>query len=663
MVGKNLILIALVLLLIGLAHLAAAQNVAIQLTPQGMPIQIPATGGSFNYIIAATNNGTTPQQATVWCMVTLPNGNPYGPVLGPATITLSPGQTLDRLRTQVVPAGAPTGNYTFNAYIGVYSDSIWDSDSFPFEKLATGGSELWVARYNGPGNGADGADALAVDGAGNIYVTGNIVLGPGSGACATIKYNSSGQQQWISLYNDCSPYALALDGVGNVYVAGMGWVGMFTEYATIKYNASGVQQWVSFYSGPGSGDDHANALAADGAGNVYVTGYSIGSALYPDYATIKYDSSGEQQWVARYNGAEIGANEALALAVDGAGNVYVTGYSYGVAINADYATIKYNSSGELQWVSRYNGQANAGDIAYALVLDGTGNVYVTGGSIESGTSSDYTTIKYNASGEQQWVSFYNGPGNSGDAACALALDEAGNVYVTGSSDGGATGIDYATIKYDSSGEQQWVARYDGPVSGPDIDYATALALNGAGNVCVTGYGSGVGTVTDYATIKYSASGQQLWVSRYNGPGNGYEEAAALAVDGAGDVMVTGVSLGIGTSYDYATIKYSGGNLANWMPVETTVFGQPLPQEFALHQNYPNPFNASTAISYELRAASFVSLKVYDTAGRLVTELVNGWREAGAHEVIFDGSNLASGVYLYRLTAGDFAAVQKLILLK
>ncbi len=78
---------------------------------------------------------------------------------------------------------------------------------------------------------------------------------------------------------------------------------------------------------------------------------------------------------------------------------------------------------------------------------------------------------------------------------------------------------------------------------------------------------------------------------------------------------------------------------------------------------PNPFNPSTVISFELRAASFVSLRVYDTAGRLVTTLVDGWREVGEHEVTFDGSALPSGVYLAKLTSGDFSAVQKLVLLK
>jgi hypothetical protein len=88
-----------------------------------------------------------------------------------------------------------------------------------------------------------------------------------------------------------------------------------------------------------------------------------------------------------------------------------------------------------------------------------------------------------------------------------------------------------------------------------------------------------------------------------------------------------------------------------------------PSQFALLGNFPNPFNPTTALSYQLSAYSRVSLRVYDTAGREVAELVKGWREAGAHEVTFDATGLPSGIYLARLQAGELTAVQKLVLLK
>ena len=79
----------------------------------------------------------------------------------------------------------------------------------------------------------------------------------------------------------------------------------------------------------------------------------------------------------------------------------------------------------------------------------------------------------------------------------------------------------------------------------------AVAVDGSNNVIVTGYSAGSGSGFDYATIKYSSAGVPLWTNRYNGPGNGDDTAAAVAVDGSDNVIVTGYS-----SSDYATIKYS-----------------------------------------------------------------------------------------------------------
>jgi hypothetical protein len=654
------------LLLVGLTSPALAQDISIQLTPQGIPIQIPAGGGSFDYIITATNNGSNSQQATVWCMVTLPNGNPYGPVLGPVTFMLNTGQTVSRQRTQNLPAAAPEGNYLFHAYVGFYPDSVWDSDSFGFEKLSTnpGGTQLWAARYNGPGNGSDNAYSLAVGADGSVYVTGESLTDSTNHAYTTIKYDDGGHEIWVAHYQGATPFnkavRVALDPSGNVYVTG--WsplTGNNADYLTIKYNPSGDPLWTARYNGTGNSYDIPTALAVDANSNVFVTGTSTGSGTLLDYATVKYDSSGNELWAARYDGPDNYLDEAAAIALDDNGNCYVTGYSFD---NGDeYATVKYDASGNEIWVARYAGLTGNDDYASCIALDDSGSVYVSGCSFGSSTYFDYATVKYDASGNQLWVARYDGPNHWDDKASSLVVDETGNVYVTGntSSWGIWFAFDYATVKYDASGNQVWAVLYSSP--GITDDIAASLLLDNGHNVFVTGSSNAINF--NYCTIKYDSTGNQVWLAQYSGPGNGHDQAAALGQDVGGNVYVTGGSAGIGTGTDYATIKYSGGNIANWQPVEAATLGQPLPQESRLEQNFPNPFNAITTLSYKLQAASYVKLSVYDVTGRLVETLANGWREAGSHELTFDGSHLPSGVYVYCIQAGSWTASTKMVLVK
>jgi hypothetical protein len=338
-----------------------------------------------------------------------------------------------------------------------------------------------------------------------------------------------------------------VDELGNVYVTGFSADSeMKRGYATIKYGPDGSEMWVARYDS-GWYDDAANALAVDGSGNVYVTGNCSGFFTVSSYCTIKYDNDGNELWIAHYN--PIGV--AQALAVDGSGNVYVTGHVsfYGTVDDYDFATIKYDSDGNELWVASYDGPASSVDVADALAVDGSGNVYVTGRSDGSGTGFDYATIKYDSDGNELWAARYDGPASGRDWPTDLAVDGSGNAYVAGYSTGRGTDYDYATIKYDSDGNELWVARHDGPASSNDLAYA--LAVDGWGNVYVTGFDTS-GSGYDYATIKYDTDGNQQWVAKYNA---GQDYANEIAVDASGNVYVTGSSQG-SSYYDYATIKYS-----------------------------------------------------------------------------------------------------------
>ncbi len=347
-------------------------------------------------------------------------------------------------------------------------------------KYSGAGVPLWTNRHDSSGHIWDPAvGALAVDASGNLFVTGYSIGTGGNRDYATIAYSGAGVPLWTNRYNgpangDDKAFAVAVDGSGNVFVTGYS---EFTpsggdwDYVTIAYSGAGVPLWTNRYDGPGNSADSANAVAADADGNVFVTGYSIGSGGDYDYATIAYSGAGVPLWTNRYDGPAIGRDEARAVAVDASSNVFVTGTSYDSGGNPDFATIAYSGAGVPLWTNRYNEPENGSDEARAVEVDGSGNVFVTGNS---------ATIAYAGAGVPLWTNRCN------VSAFAVAVDGSGNVFVTGESSG-----DSATIAYSGAGMPLWTNRYNRP---ENSSTTYSVAVDGSGNVFVTG--------SYFVTVKY-----------------------------------------------------------------------------------------------------------------------------------------------------------------
>jgi len=340
-----------------------------------------------------------------------------------------------------------------------------------------------------------------------------------------------------------------------------------SDYATIKYSNAGVPLWTNRYDGPANGSDEAGAIAVDTDGNVIVTGYSTGIDTGSDYATIKYSSSGVPLWTNRYDGGVNSQDYAVAIAVDRNGNVLVTGWSCFAppeanynCVTIDYVTIKYSGAGEPLWTNRYDGPANGVDEPSGIAVDSDGNVFVTGGSAGVGTFNDYATIKYSSTGDLLWENRYD-YSISGDWAAAIAVDGNGNVFVTGESYQVPTLSDFATVAYSNAGVPLWTRRYNGPAN-PPSDSANAIALDGSGNVFVTGSSTDASGLDGFATIKYSNAGVPLWTRRYNAGGNNPGTSSThIAVDSSGNVFVTGLTGYSGD--DSVTIAYSNAGVPLW----------------------------------------------------------------------------------------------------
>jgi uncharacterized delta-60 repeat protein len=536
--------------------------------------------------------------------------------------------------------------------------------------------EVWVKRVAYFQDLSDEATDIAVDQSGNVYVTGKVTDAGKDYNYGTAQYDHNGNIVWgpvvekgVQAY-DNEAAAIALDDA-YVYVTGKiaGANGDYS-YGTIKYDRSnGNRVWSRLENSGAGNSDEAVAIAVDAPGNVYVAGNSFSSSRDWSYKVIKYDRDGNLQWTALSDANENSANpdEVFAMAIDAAGNVYVTGIGYDHDEGLDdYMTVKYNgSNGQILWKKLYHD--NAEDQAIALALDHKGGVYVTGRSRNSVGDWDYVTIKYDAAdGTELKTANYNSGDN--DTPKALALDGAGNIFVTGGSQQPNTGYDYLTIKYNADLDTVWTRRYNYPGVN-DYEMANDLALDAAGNVYVTGVSyRGLESVYDYATVKYNPQGAESWIIRYEGPGD--DIPSAIAIDPEGHVYVTGSSeKAPGADQDYLTIKYAQSDVSQVGQSEI----EPA-DDYELAQNYPNPFNPETKFVFALPRAGDVKLSIYSITGQLVRALVDGKMAAGRHEITWNGQDqlsqvVANGVYWYQIvvTAANgkiaFRETKKMTVLK
>ena len=289
-----------------------------------------------------------------------------------------------------------------------------DEDYATVAYAAATGKRLWAARYDGPVHEADHALALAVTPTGKrVFVTGESTGANASSTrydWATVAYGASGgRRAWVARYNgpghgDDGATAVGVSpGGSTVFVTGGEWAGTkrASDYATIAYRASGgARRWLAQYNGPGSKNDFASALAVAPSGKkVFITGFSEGKHRTAAFGTVAYGAAGgRKRWVARYTGpAGLSAATGVTVRPDGS-QVYVTGPSRGtekpVFPNpADYATAAYRSStGAKLWVSRF-GRAGYRNVPVAIGVNAAGtHVFVTGMS-----QPDFTTVAYAAS--------------------------------------------------------------------------------------------------------------------------------------------------------------------------------------------------------------------------------------------------------------------------
>ena len=406
-------------------------------------------------------------------------------------------------------------------------------------------------------------------------------------------------------------------------------------------------------------NDGTNDCVVDNQGNLYVVGSSEGSNASNvwDIIILKYNvATGDTIWTRRYNGPVNEDDEAADCVLDNSGNVFVVGYSSNGS-NDDFLIIKYNtSSGDTIQTHRYRGSTNENDHARDCALDAFGNLYVTGFS-ENGADVDYLTVKFNAAnGDTIWSQRYSGTTNGNDLATGCSLDDSSNLYVSGYS---YNGLNYniLTLKYNENGDTLWTRKSTDTLDSLRFPQTNCIT-DSSGKVSVIGMcGINENFQNRYSLItKYNSSGDSIWVRKYDGP-TSYDQPLGCTLDDSGDLYVTGQTETDSSNFDSFTIKYE----TTVTSVRESSNGRNI--SFVLEHNYPNPFNPSTTIEFSIPNSEFVTLKIYNILGQEVATLVSGKLIPGNYKYTWDAESLANGVYLYRIQAGNFHQVKKMMLLK
>ncbi len=515
-------------------------------------------------------------------------------------------------------------------------------------------SQEWVQRFTSDSIRNENVNDMFVDGSGNVYLTGSQKDRPlfRNIEAVTVKYNSQGDLQWIQNYRspDSSGAfgrAVYADNSGNVYVTGESNInsGGANRTLVIKYGPDGTQLWSNLFS-LSSAYNGGYDIITDADGNVYVTGeYATNVITYNNIFLVKFSPSGNIINQTFYHGRSEGGRK---IGMDGSGKIIVGGY-----YNADslsFIALKYEQNLDFVWAA-IHGIGIGNQSVIDMAIDMNSNIILSG---TNSISLDYSVLKISPAGLIEWGRSYNSA-TGWDISRSVAADRFGNIFVTGQS--GISGIplshQFSTLKYSATGQQQWNSMYNGGIS-PDGYIAYSLTLDDSSNVYIVGnkYSN-----ADISTVKLNSSGNFMWEMTYNGTGNSADAGIEIGLDNNRNVYVTGTSVGSNSGYDIVVIKYAQSvigiqNIADIVP-----------EKYSLSQNYPNPFNPSTSIEFEILTGGKVLLNVFDITGKKISELVNSNLSAGKYRYDFNASGLTSGVYFYTLQTGSFRDTKRMILIK
>lgn len=369
-----------------------------------------------------------------------------------------------------------------------------------------------------------------------------------------IAVNEEWYKIWGSSDNDYGN-AIALDSSGNIYITGH----INVESSTInsifllKYNITRNIEWNTTWFGGFS--DYAYDIVVDEENSIYIVGHTYNYTGNEDFDVIflKYNSSGNLLWNKTWGG--INDDYGYGIDTDSSGNVYLSGYSVNNSqpADSDIVLIKFNKTGQYQWNQTWGG--NSRDEGKKLIVDKTTNdIFITGYTRSFGLDNSYDILllKYNSSGNFEWNKTYGG--NEQEYGMSIELDSENNIYVAGKVKNYQTGnYDFGLVKYNTIGNYQWIRTW----SGSDDDTALDITIDLNDNIYLTGYKETIGAgKSEMVSIKYDSSSNQKWVKEWGGTDDDAGRGISLNTL-TGEIFFTGRTMSYGGGlYDVFLVAYS-----------------------------------------------------------------------------------------------------------
>jgi hypothetical protein len=375
-------------------------------------------------------------------------------------------------------------------------------------------------------------------------------------------------EEWVRRFswnNFGSGISVKLDSAANVYVLlKINTDSTYGDIGLIKYNSKGDLIWSVVYNSPENLSDEAAEFIVSKNGDIYITG-SSNLNFTEHIITIKYNSSGILQWEHAYNGST--NSSAGDITLDDQGNVIVTGGS-AVGNTSFSFTIKYNSSGDTLWTKRFD-QIGLYSSSSIVLADNTGNIYITGSYEPEMYKSHFLTVKYGPAGNLIWYStYFSDTTLQVDRAYSLALDLNNNVYVIGSSRTQTAGYRAnSLIKINTDGIIQWTRIYKGIGNNNNCVFPTDVSVTSDGNRIYYTTACYTTTGTDYITLAYNPAGDSLWVRRFPTGSSGSPATSgysSLTTDKFSNIYLTSGVYSPVSGTDIATVKYLPDGTRQWV---------------------------------------------------------------------------------------------------